>query len=45
LYDLEEKINKLKAFALEIEDCCFLNVKTVHLNEDPYKIENVIILI
>ena len=23
LYDLEEKINKLKAFALEIEDCCF----------------------
>lgn len=34
LIDIPEKQNKLEAFALEIEDCCFKNVMSVSITID-----------
>jgi hypothetical protein len=34
LIDIPEKKNKLEAFALEIEDCCFKNVVSVSISID-----------
>lgn len=32
LYDIPEKENKLKAFSLELEDCCFKNIIKININ-------------
>lgn len=40
-YDLPEKTNKLTAFCLEIEDCCFKNIIKININKDKEQIKNV----
>ena len=40
-----EKKEKLKAFGMEIYDCCFKNVISVDYNMDKESIENVKMLI
>jgi hypothetical protein len=45
LFDLLEKKEKLKAFGMEIYDCCFKNVISVDYNMEKESIENVKMLI